>query len=92
MLAAEECTRLLEAVADDAVPQCAHIGASAWIAHSKLSKDVCLTVVNHLKRLVVIVPTDFADSPLALLCLEFVPAKIVCYALAASDRITVRFL
>ena len=61
MLAAEECTRLLEAVADDAGSAMrAHRGECVDRAFEAI-KDVGLTVVNYLKRLVVIVPTGFAD-------------------------------
>lgn len=61
MFAAEEGARLLEAVTDDAGPAMRARRCQRMDRAFEAVKDVRLTIVNHLKGLVVIIPAGFAD-------------------------------
>jgi hypothetical protein len=57
---AEDLFVRFDTVTDDSAVAAGQTDASAWIAHSKLSKVMTLSAHNDVKRLVVFVLANFA--------------------------------
>src|SRR5262249_31302136 len=80
MLTAIEGARLLEPVTDDTDAAMRARGRQRMDCAFEAVKAVRLAVLNHLKRLVVVVPAGFADchgtTSRSLFCLEFKPSPL----------------